>query len=457
MGETQVKQNLKRLAACALWLGVWQAASLLVGSDILLASPLDTCRSLVRIVLSERFLPILWFSFSRIAGGFLAAFVLGVSLGFLAHRSALVRELLAPVVLAFKSIPVACIVVLLLIWIGSREVSGFSVFLMAFPALYLATVEGLGQVDRKLDEMLSVFGVGRLRRLLAHTWPSVLPYLVATSRNACGMAWKAGVAAELIGTPMGSMGERIYQSKILLETADLFAWTVIVVAVSYACEKGFLWLLQETGPLTLRLSVPRGGEHVVASQKPEGVLLEDASLGYGNTVVVEGVNLALGPGERGVLTDASGVGKTTFLHTVANLLPVVAGCVQVPRSLSVVFQESRLIELLSAVDNVLLVGSGGNTREDVRALLLELLPAEALDRPVSELSGGQRRRVEIVRAMAHPSSAVLLDEPFSSLDEAMHEAAAQFVAGYLAGRTLLVASHAPEDVALLGAQQLSLT
>ena len=132
MGETQVKQNLKRLAVCALWLGVWQAASLLVGSDILLASPLDTCRSLVRIALSERFLPILWFSFSRIAGGFLAAFVLGVSLGFLAHRSDLVRELLAPVVLAFKSIPVACIVVLLLIWIGSREVSGFSVFLMAF-------------------------------------------------------------------------------------------------------------------------------------------------------------------------------------------------------------------------------------------------------------------------------------------------------------------------------------
>ena len=121
--------------------------------------------------------------------------------------------------------------VLLLIWVGSREVSGIAVFLMAFPALYLATVEGLGQVDEKLGQMLSVFGVGPVRRLLAHTWPSLLPYLVATSRNACGMAWKAGVAAELIGTPLGSMGERIYQAKILLETADLFAWTVIVVAV----------------------------------------------------------------------------------------------------------------------------------------------------------------------------------------------------------------------------------
>ena len=243
MNTSSRTRILKRLAACALWLGVWQAAGLLVGSDILLASPLDTCRRLVSIVASERFLPILWFSFSRIAGGFLAAFVLGVALGFLANRSSLIRELLAPLVLAFKSIPVACIVVLLLIWVGSREVSGIAVFLMAFPALYLATVEGLGQVDEKLGQMLSVFGVGPVRRLLAHTWPSLLPYLVATSRNACGMAWKAGVAAELIGTPLGSMGERIYQAKILLETADLFAWTVIVVAVSYLCEQAFLWLL----------------------------------------------------------------------------------------------------------------------------------------------------------------------------------------------------------------------
>lgn len=457
MNTSSRTRILKRLAACALWLGVWQAAGLLVGSDILLASPLDTCRRLVSIVASERFLPILWFSFSRIAGGFLAAFVLGVALGFLANRSSLIRELLAPLVLAFKSIPVACIVVLLLIWVGSREVSGIAVFLMAFPALYLATVEGLGQVDEKLGQMLSVFGVGPVRRLLAHTWPSLLPYLVATSRNACGMAWKAGVAAELIGTPLGSMGERIYQAKILLETADLFAWTVIVVAVSYLCEQAFLWLLRQTGPVALRCAVPRAGVPSAAPAQPEPIALKDASLGYDGTSVVEKLTLSLAAGERGVLTDASGTGKTTLLLTVAGLLPELAGTVQRPQSLSMVFQETRLIEELDAEDNVLLVCVGGLSRTDVRSLLLELLPEEALGRPVRELSGGQRRRVELARALAHPSAALLLDEPFSSLDEETHEQAARVVVLHLNGRTLLMSSHAPEDVSALDARQLTLS
>ena len=88
-------------------------------------------------------------------------------------------------------------------------------------------------------------------------------------------------------------------------------------------------------------------------------------------------------------------------------------------------------------------------------MLLELLGEDALTHPVSELSGGQRRRVEIVRAMAHPSSAVLMDEPFSSLDEESHRLSAAFVLRHLGGRTMLVASHAPEDVRLLDAQSLS--
>jgi len=454
MGNLLNKANLRRLAACALWIGVWQAASLLLGSDLLLAGPLATLERLFAILLDARFAGIVWFSFSRVAAGFLLAFVLGVTLGFLAHRFSVLRELLAPVVLSFKSIPVACIVVLLLIWVGSRQVSGICVFLMAFPALYLSMVEALGQVDVRVSQMLEVFDVPAVRRLFAHVWPSVLPYLMATSRNACGVAWKAGVAAELIGSPAGSIGERIYQAKILLETADLFAWTVIIVAISYACEQGFLWLLQATGPLSVRLSVPSTPAGTISSKaiSPADITLDDVVLGHEETPLATDVHLSLGRGERGVLADESGAGKTTLLHTVAGLLPPMSGIVAVPRPLSMVFQETRLVEALSAEENVRLVGAGSLSPDQVRELLLEILPEEALSRPVRELSGGQRRRVEIARAMAHPSSVVLLDEPFSSLDEENHRVAAAFVIQHLAGRTLLVASHAPEDSMLLEAQ-----
>ena len=450
-------KGLRWLAVCALWLGVWQAASLFVGSPILLASPAQTLVHLVRIVANPGFWPIVWFSLSYVAAGFLGAFVLAVGLAFLAHRYPLVRELLEPPVLAFKSVPVACIVVLLLIWVGSRRVSGLAVFLVAFPALYLSTLEGLAQVDPKVDEMLGVFGVRPLVRLLAHTWPQVLPYVVATSKNVCGMAWKAGVAAELIGTPAGSMGERIYQSKILLETADLFAWTVAVVAVSYACEKLFVLLLAKTGPASLRAAVALGRRRAPSALSAGAITCDNVALGYANEPIVSALGLSLAAGERGILSDASGAGKTTLLHTLAGLVPALGGRLVVPQELSMVFQETRLVDALTAEENVLLVGTNLASREEARALLAEVLPADALGKPVSELSGGQRRRVELVRALAHPSAAVLLDEPFSSLDEASHAQAAAFVLARLAGRTLLVASHQAEDAALLDARPLSLT
>lgn len=120
------------------------------------------------------------------------------------------------------------------------------------------------------------------------------------------------------------------------------------------------------------------------------------------------------------------------------------------------FQEARLVEALTAEENVLLVGAGGLSEGAAHLLLAELLDEDALGRPVSELSGGQRRRVEIARAVAHPSQALLFDEPFASLDAASHREAAAFVLRHLAGRTLLVASHAAEDVELLDAERLSL-
>ena len=120
------------------------------------------------------------------------------------------------------------------------------------------------------------------------------------------------------------------------------------------------------------------------------------------------------------------------------------------------FQEDRLCETLTPVENVALVLPAETRRADVAALLAEILPTDCLGQPAMELSGGMRRRVSLARAVAFPSDLIVLDEPFTGLDQATKEKVIAFVLRHRAGRTLLVATHGEDDARLLGAERLNL-
>ena len=179
----------------------------------------------------------------RILGGFLLSCLAAALLAALAARYGRVRELLAPPVAAVKATPVASFIILALVWLDSRRLPLFIAFLMVFPTVYLNLLEGIRQTDRKLLEMARVFRVSPLRRLRGIYLPQVLPYFRSAASVGLGLCWKAGVAAEVIGLPAGSMGERLYTAKIYYQTPDLFAWTAAIVAVSVIFERLFLKLV----------------------------------------------------------------------------------------------------------------------------------------------------------------------------------------------------------------------
>ena len=431
-----------------------------MGSELLLPGPVRTLVALGGVIRSSRFVSTVGITALRITLGFLLGFSCAVVLGIVSHVSRTMHELVAPAVSTLKSVPVVCIIVLLLIWVGATSVSWIVVFLAIFPALYFSVVEGLENVDAKVAGMLERLCVSRPRRLLALGWPEALPYVRAASKNACGMAWKAGIAAEVVGTPAGSVGERIYQAKLLLETSDVFAWTIIVVLAAFLCERAFLAVLGLTEALSLRASVMGLGRRracgVTATLQGGRIELDDVTIGHEGAVVAEHVSLQLGTRSRVLLDDVSGTGKTTLLRTILGELSLLAGRMRVCEHISAVWQEVRLIEGLSAVDNVLLVAGTTIDRDGAWDLLSELLPAGVLDLPVRRLSEGQRRRVELARALAYRSEAVLLDEPFASLDADSHRLAADFVLRHCGTRPLLVASHLSDDTKLLGAETFSL-
>ena len=233
----------QRAGAVVLALSVWQAASWAVGSALLLPGPVTVLGRLCALAVTAAFRRAVAFSFCRIAGGFALALVLAFVLALAAGRWPVVEVLLRPYVLAIKAVPVASFIILALVWLNSRGLSLFISALMVFPPVYLNVLEGICRTDRRLLEMARVFRVPLGRRLRGIYLPQVMPYFRTAVSLGLGLCWKAGAAAEIIGLPAGSMGERLYTAKVYFQTADLFAWTVTIVAVSVAFERLFLALV----------------------------------------------------------------------------------------------------------------------------------------------------------------------------------------------------------------------
>ena len=231
-----------------LWLLLWQAAAGLIQNSIMLVGPLEVLQALGTLFGSRDFWHSLAGSFCRISAGFLLAFAAGVLLGGLAYCIPLLKEFLEPFMLFLKSVPVASFVILALIWAGSRTLSVVISCLVVLPVIYVNTLSGLNSTDPKLLEMAAVFQMPRWKKLRFIYLPAVLPYLLSGCRIALGMGWKSGAAAEVIGLPEHSVGEHLYMAKIYLETADLFAWSLVIILVSAVSERVFLCLLSRLCP-----------------------------------------------------------------------------------------------------------------------------------------------------------------------------------------------------------------
>lgn len=437
-------ERMKAVAAggvvAAFWLAVWVLVAGLVAQPLILPGPGAVVVALLRLVCDAGTWAILAGSGARILGGLALAAVCGGVMAGASVRSRTFARLVAPALSFVKATPVACVVVLLLIWLGSARVSIAAVFLMALPGVYFSLVEGLTQADKPLEQMFRLHGVRGWRLFCAHTWREVLPFALSCARAVIGMSWKAGVAAELIGMAVGTVGERIYQAKLLIETADLLAWTVLVVAASWAFERVLVWLLRVSGPAAWRAAVRAHGR---AGGSAGGGAPAELAFAVGDRApwapALDGLVLRVPAGGRTCVMGASGAGKSTLLALAAG---ECAPC-------SMVFQDVRLVEDVSALDNVLVCADARVDASSATALLRLLVPGVDVHARVAELSGGQRRRVEIARALLCGGCAVILDEPFTGLDASARDATAEAVLDLLEGRMLLLATHDVADAQAL--------
>ena len=242
--------GFSRPAVWLFWVAVWFLLSLLVDRELLLPGPFQVLQKLGTMMLTGAFWSSVALSLLRILGGILAALILGVLLAVLTEHSSLAKALFSPLMLLVRSTPVASFIILALIWLGRDILPLFISALMVLPVVWANVSAGIAGRDPQLLEMAKVYGLPRGRVFRRITVPSVLPHFRAALSSALGLGWKAGIAAEVLTVPKQAIGRMIYESKLYLETTELFAWTLTVILLSFVIER-----------LLLRLVLLPGGRH----------------------------------------------------------------------------------------------------------------------------------------------------------------------------------------------------
>ena len=179
---------------------------------------------------------------------------------------------------------------------------------------------------------------------------------------------------------------------------------------------------------------------------------------FGKHEVLKNLNLTLEDNGVYCLMGPSGMGKTTLLRIIMQLEKSDAGSIEGAylKDISVMFQEDRLCDVLTPVENVALVCEKNVSRKKIYDNLCKILPKECLIQPVSELSGGMKRRVALARAMEYPGKIVIMDEPFTGLDYNTKKEVIGYILQQKRDRIMFISTHGEEDVSLLGAVKIKL-
>lgn len=219
------------------WLGVWQCAAMGVDNPFLLPGPARVWGALCALAPTWDFWGAALATLGRVAAGLLAGTLLGAALAALTCASPLARSLVSPAMGVVRATPVASFILLLLLWGPRTAVPAQITLLMVLPVVWGNVVRGIQETDGKLLELARTYRFSRWKTVWLIYLPSVRPYFFSALLTATGLGWKAGVAAEVLCQPKWAVGSQIYFTKYYLQTADLFAWTAVVILLSLALER----------------------------------------------------------------------------------------------------------------------------------------------------------------------------------------------------------------------------
>ncbi len=237
-----LKKIGRALLVAAFWIAVWALAAHRFGKPLLFPSPLSVLKTLGELLQTKEFYVATGNSLGNILLGTFSAILCACILAVITSRIRFIRELIYPVMAVVKATPVASFIILMLLFLGPIKVPAFITFLIVLPIVWTNLDQGIASIDPQLSEVAKMYRFSLSKRLRVLIFPSVKPYFLSACKTAVGLAWKAGVAAEIIAMPPNTIGTMIGEAKLYIMSAEMFAWTLTVVLLSLAIEFGVSYL-----------------------------------------------------------------------------------------------------------------------------------------------------------------------------------------------------------------------
>lgn len=221
-----------------LWILVWQLGARIANRSLILKIPYpaETLKVFFENLKSVDFWQIVGLSILHILSGFLLALVMGVILGMLSSRFELFNIIASPILHLIRTVPVAAIVIVAWLWVPSYALPSLISFLMVLPIVWSHTISGLKSVDVKLVEMAKVNKMPMHEIALKIKLPLISPHIRTGCITGVGIAWKSGVAAQVIASPAKSLGALLSGAKASIDYDEVFAITLTIVVLSVIIE-----------------------------------------------------------------------------------------------------------------------------------------------------------------------------------------------------------------------------
>ncbi len=230
------KKLLPYALALFIWFIIWQVASYNIGIELILPSPKATFSKLIELIPTKAFSNAVLSSMRRVISGFAIGAIAGAIVGAISFFLPFAETFFSPILKTVRATPVSSFILLVVLWMKTDSVPVFIAFLMVLPIVSQNVLTGLKNTPLQLVEAAKIYDLSFPKKLRVLYIPTVLPYFGASCSTALGLAWKAGIAAEVLCVCRSSIGENLYMSRLYFESAELLAWTIGVIILSILLE-----------------------------------------------------------------------------------------------------------------------------------------------------------------------------------------------------------------------------